>query len=125
MQNKENNQEGGPASVSVASPRVSSVGAPSEGADHPPQQPSPSPQAYQATVFSDHLHWGGVQRTLHARGGDARSVSSAAADRDAQSVYDDVGGLDAHTGEPPSACLALGAPAGPQRSWYYPTCRGR
>lgn len=98
MESNKENQEGPAASVSVASPRVSSVGAPSEGGDHPAQQSQP--QGYQPTPYSDHLHWGGVQRMLHARS-DARSVaSSAAADRDDKSIYaEDVGALDAHTGE--------------------------
>ena len=96
MENKEN-QEGAAASISVASPRVSSVGAASEGGDHPQQHPQP--QGYTPTPYRDHLHWGGVQRMLHARS-DARSVaSSAAADRDDKSIYaEDVGALDAHTG---------------------------
>ena len=96
MENKEN-QEGAAASISVASPRVSSVGAASEGGDHPQQQSQA--QGYTPTPYSDHLHWGGVQRMLHARS-DARSVaSSAAADRDDKSIYaEDVGALDAHTG---------------------------
>lgn len=96
MESNKENQEHEAASVSVASPRISSVGAPSEergGGDHAYHS---GHQGYVQTTGLDHLHWGGVgHRLAH----DARSVaSSAAADRDDKSIYEDMGALDATEG---------------------------
>ena len=97
--NKENqDHELAAGSVSVASPRISSVGAPSEDAGRPSQPYSSGHQLYELTTGLDHLHWGGVgHRVAH----DARSVaSSAAAERDDKSIYDlEPGALDATEGE--------------------------
>lgn len=98
MDGKENLQQEEAPSISVASPRISSVGAPSEdaGRDHS-HYGQHAAQGYMESLGHDHLHWGGVgQRLAH----DARSVaSSAAADRDDKSIYEEPGALDATEGE--------------------------
>ena len=95
---KENNPQGAEELPSQASPRVSTAGAGGSedaGGSQRASQDRPGLAQEGYSGFShDHLHWGGVGRRPH----DARSVaSSAAADRDDKSVYDQ--GLDAHDGE--------------------------
>lgn len=118
--NKENQEQAEAASVSVASPRISSVGAPSEdagrGGEGAYAHGGGGQSSYVMTAGLDHLHWGGVAAAAAARAHDARSVaSSAAADRDDKSVYDmsvmEPGALDA----PEGGCRGLGALRGPQQ----------
>ncbi|KAL4442093.1 hypothetical protein ABPG77_011354 [Micractinium sp. CCAP 211/92] len=96
--NKENQESEQAELQSVASPRISSTGAGgSEDAAGTARAPGPAarqrvPQGYD---HHDWVHWGGVgQRVPH----DARSVaSSAAADRDDKSIFEEPGALDAHS----------------------------
>ncbi|KAL4427888.1 hypothetical protein ABPG75_001977 [Micractinium tetrahymenae] len=96
--NKENQESEQAELQSVASPRISSTGAGgSEDAAGSARPPGPAsrqrvPQGYD---HHDWVHWGGVgQRLPH----DARSVaSSAAADRDDKSIFEEPGALDAHS----------------------------
>lgn len=121
--NKENQESEQAELQSVASPRISSTGAGgSEDAAGTARAPGPAarqrvPQGYD---HHDWVHWGGVgQRVPH----DARSVaSSAAADRDDKSIFEEPGALDAHSegegegaGLLPQGAAASGAgDAGPQ-----------
>ena len=96
-------------SLSVASPRISSVGAPSEEGGRAGERPHMAYQAYTDSLGHDHIHWGG----LGQRAGDARSVAcSAAADRDDKSLYEDPGVLDATEGEQPRCRGRAGAASG-------------
>ena len=106
MSGKENVDVEAAASVSLASPRLSASAASAEEA---PPRPAPGPAYVPTGTFAAHddLHWGGVgQRSLAH---DARSVaSSAAADRDDKSIYEEPGALDATEG-------ALGQAPRPRR----------
>lgn len=105
MNNKENQdaEEPGAEAPSAASPKVSGSAASEDPARA--RQSYSEAEAYEQAPGHDHLHWGGV-RPPH----DARSVaSSAAAERDDKSIYEEPGALDATEGEcaVPSSCRVL------------------
>lgn len=100
--NKENQEqaEDAPTDIpSVASPRISSVGASEDpaGSSRQPEQ-FHDPQAYELTSGHDHLHWGGVGRRVGQQPHDTRSIASSAATRDDKSIYEEPGALDATEG---------------------------
>lgn len=102
--NKENQeQEEAPSELpSVASPRISSVGASEDpaGSSRPADQFQHPPQPYELTSGHDHLHWGGVGRRVGQQPHDTRSIASSAATRDDKSIYEEPGALDATEGAP-------------------------
>jgi hypothetical protein len=95
---KENyEQEEEQEELSLASPRISSVGASEDMGGSSRTVEFNQPTQWQPSFGHDHLHWGGVNRRV---GQQAHSVASSAATRDDKSIYEEPG-LDVTEGEQP------------------------
>ncbi|KAI3428329.1 hypothetical protein D9Q98_006709 [Chlorella vulgaris] len=86
---KENyEQEEEQEELSLASPRISSVGASEDMGGSSRTVEFNQPTQWQPSFGHDHLHWGGVNRRV---GQQAHSVASSAATRDDKSIYEEPG----------------------------------